>query len=98
MAFTRFALMQQQEDGNRLPAVQELLRKMDAKIICLGRRNWARHAIGEVKHRAVYKACKTWTPHKGDSCVARAKQKKFDVREVVSIAKLLRKKLQVQLL
>jgi len=84
--------VQSQKYGDRLPEVRKLLRELDAKIICLSRRNWARHAIGETKHRAVFKECRSWTPKEGSSCLERAKRKykKYNVKDVVQYCRVTR--------
>ena len=43
--------------GNRWPALRKLLRETESKLVCLYRRNYVKHAVGELRHQLQYEAC-----------------------------------------
>jgi hypothetical protein len=44
--------------GNRWPALRQLLRDDGSKLVCLYRRNFVKHAVGELRHQLQYEACR----------------------------------------
>ena len=43
--------------GNRWPALRQQLRDDGSKLVCLYRRNFVKHAVGELRHQLQYEAC-----------------------------------------
>jgi len=50
---------------DRWPAFRSMLRARQAKLICLFRRNFVKHAISEVRHSQQYEVCHGWEDHTG---------------------------------
>jgi len=47
---------------DRWPTFLDFMRCARGKLICMGRRNYVKHAISEVRHAQQWKLCKQWTP------------------------------------
>ena len=48
--------------GNRWPALRQQLRDDGSKLVCLYRRNFVKHAVGELRHQLQFEACQGKVP------------------------------------